>query len=130
MSEALTGGKFAIAAAIIVQDGKLLMGPATCFGGLALVAVPGRGVEPGETFEQAAVREAAEETGLTVPGERVHPNTGLGAYPSSARTRVLGRVKGVRRRSLLAVRRRGECRAAGGGRSCWPSRVRRICLPA
>ncbi|MEV0950980.1 NUDIX hydrolase [Promicromonospora sp. NPDC050249] len=38
-------------------------------------------VEQGETFEQAAVRETAEETGLTVDvvkllGERVHPNTG------------------------------------------------------
>jgi 8-oxo-dGTP diphosphatase len=38
-------------------------------------------VEPGETREDAAVRETAEETGLTVRvlrllGERVHPATG------------------------------------------------------
>lgn len=38
-------------------------------------------MEPGETAEQAAVRETLEETGLAVEatrllGERVHPDTG------------------------------------------------------
>ncbi len=38
-------------------------------------------IEPGESAEQAAVRETLEETGLTVEavkliGERVHPKTG------------------------------------------------------
>jgi 8-oxo-dGTP diphosphatase len=42
---------------------------------------PAGGIEPGEVAEDAAVRETAEETGLTVKairllGERVHPKTG------------------------------------------------------
>jgi ADP-ribose pyrophosphatase YjhB (NUDIX family) len=35
-------------------------------------AVPGGGIEPGETPEQAAVREAREETGLEVELQRPH----------------------------------------------------------
>jgi 8-oxo-dGTP pyrophosphatase MutT (NUDIX family) len=34
-------------------------------------ALPGGGCEPGETYEQAAVREAREETGYEVELERV-----------------------------------------------------------
>lgn len=42
---------------------------------------PGGGIRPGETPEDAAVREALEETGLTVVaegviGSRFHPDTG------------------------------------------------------
>ncbi len=42
---------------------------------------PAGAIEPGESAEQAAVRETLEETGLTVEatkliGERVHPKTG------------------------------------------------------
>ena len=59
MSEGVTSEKAVIAAAVIVRGA----------------------VEQGETFEQAAVRETAEEAGLSVEavkvlGERVHPNTG------------------------------------------------------
>ncbi len=45
------------------------------------MAVPGGKVEPGESSEEAAVREAYEETGVIVRatrslGQRVHPMTG------------------------------------------------------
>lgn len=81
MSEAVTDEKPAIAAAIIVQDGKLLLVQRRVSEGSLSWQFPAGAVEPGETFEQAAVRETAEEAGLTVQavkvlGERVHPNTG------------------------------------------------------
>jgi 8-oxo-dGTP diphosphatase len=81
MSEAVTEEKPAIAAAIIVQDGKLLLVQRRVSEGSLSWQFPAGAVEQGETFEQAAVRETAEETGLTVQvvkvlGERVHPNTG------------------------------------------------------
>ncbi|MFC8798033.1 NUDIX hydrolase [Promicromonospora sp. NPDC057138] len=81
MSEAVTEEKPAIAAAIIVQDGKLLMVQRRVSEGSLSWQFPAGAVESGETFEQAAVRETAEEAGLTVQavkvlGERVHPNTG------------------------------------------------------
>jgi 8-oxo-dGTP diphosphatase len=47
-----------------------------------LWGLPAGKVEPGETSEQAAVRETLEETGLTVRavttlGERIHPATSV-----------------------------------------------------
>ncbi len=76
-----TEAKPAIAAAIIVQDGKLLLVHRRVSEGSLSWQFPAGAVEAGETFEEAAVRETAEETGLTVEavkmlGERVHPNTG------------------------------------------------------
>lgn len=81
MSEAVTEEKPAIAAAIIVQDGKLLLVQRRVSEGSLSWQFPAGAVEQGETFEEAAVRETAEEAGLTVQavkvlGERVHPNTG------------------------------------------------------
>lgn len=81
MSEAVTEGKPAIAAAIIVRDGKLLLVQRRVSEGSLSWQFPAGAVEPGESFEQVAVRETAEEAGLTVQavkmlGERVHPNTG------------------------------------------------------
>ena len=71
----------AIAAAVIVRDGTVLLIRRRQKEGTLLWALPSGGVEPGETAEQAAVRETREEVGLTVLaqsvlGERIHPATG------------------------------------------------------
>jgi 8-oxo-dGTP diphosphatase len=73
-------GKPPVASAVIVQDGRLLLARRREQEGTVLWALPGGAVEAGESAEQAAVREALEETGLTVEarrflGERVHPAT-------------------------------------------------------
>ncbi|TQS30086.1 NUDIX hydrolase [Microbispora sp. KK1-11] len=71
----------AIAAAVIVDDGRLLLVRRRLAEGSLSWQFPAGAVELGETGEQAAVRETWEETGLTVApirhlGERIHPNTG------------------------------------------------------
>ena len=70
-----------ISAAIIVKDGKLLLVQRRVKEGSLSWQFPAGEVEPGETVEDAAVRETSEEVGLTMTatatlGERVHPNTG------------------------------------------------------
>ncbi|MFC8719028.1 NUDIX hydrolase [Kitasatospora sp. NPDC057198] len=70
-----------IAAAVIVQDGRVLMVQRRVREGELSWQFPAGEVEAGETPEAAAVRETAEEVGLTVKatrllGERVHPKTG------------------------------------------------------
>lgn len=70
-----------ISAAIIVRDDRVLMVRRRIKEGELMWQFPAGGIEPGENAEQAAVRETAEETGLTVEavkllGERVHPKTG------------------------------------------------------
>ncbi|MBA0127908.1 NUDIX hydrolase [Haloechinothrix sp. YIM 98757] len=70
-----------IAAAIIVQDGKVLLVQRRVKEGSLSWQFPAGEAEEGESAGQAAVREAREETGLTVAeskvlGERVHPATG------------------------------------------------------
>lgn len=74
-------GRPAIAAAIIVADGRVLLVRRRAKEGRLSWQFPAGEVEPGETAEQAAVRETLEEVGLTVRstkrlGARVHPNTG------------------------------------------------------
>jgi 8-oxo-dGTP diphosphatase len=71
----------AIAAAIIVNDGRVLLVRRRVAEGELSWQFPAGEVEPGEAPEDAAVREAHEETTLTVTalkrlGERVHPATG------------------------------------------------------
>ena len=69
-----------VSMAIIARDGAVLMIQRKQREGELLWAFPGGAVEAGETSEQAAVREVAEEVGLTVAsdrvlGDRVHPKT-------------------------------------------------------
>jgi 8-oxo-dGTP diphosphatase len=71
----------AIAAAVIINDGHVLLVRRRVKEGELSWQFPAGQVEPGETGERAAIRETQEETGLTVRatgslGERVHPNTG------------------------------------------------------
>lgn len=70
-----------IAAAIILHDGKLLLAQRKVKEGSLSWQFPAGEVEPGESAEEAAVRETSEEVGLEVHatkflGERIHPNTG------------------------------------------------------
>ncbi|MFC4631113.1 NUDIX hydrolase [Promicromonospora alba] len=81
MPEATADGRLAIAAAVIVQDGRLLLVQRRVSEGSLSWQLPAGAVEPGEAFAEAAVRETAEEAGLVVAavttlGERVHPETG------------------------------------------------------
>lgn len=70
-----------IAAAVIIQDGAVLLVRRRVKEGSLSWQFPAGEVEAGETPESAAAREASEETGITVAngkslGERVHPATG------------------------------------------------------
>jgi 8-oxo-dGTP diphosphatase len=71
----------AIAAAIIVDAGRVLMVRRRVNEGNLSWQFPAGQVEVGETGEEAAVRETREEVGLKVRptkklGERIHPITG------------------------------------------------------
>lgn len=70
-----------IAAAIVIDDGRVLMVRRKVSEGSLSWQFPAGEVEAGESDEDAAVRETAEETGVTVRavkrlGDRVHPATG------------------------------------------------------
>lgn len=80
MSKTITE-KPGISAAIITLDDKVLMVRRRISEGELMWQFPAGAIEPGETPEQAAVRETLEETGLKVEaasliGQRVHPKTG------------------------------------------------------
>lgn len=69
-----------IAAAVIVQGGKLLLVRRRVKEGSLSWQFPAGEIEAGESPEDAAVRETFEETGLVVAarrvlGDRVHPAT-------------------------------------------------------
>lgn len=71
----------AIAAAVIVHDGAVLLVKRRVKEGSLSWQFPAGAVEEGEPAGAAAVREAKEETGLVVKesktlGQRVHPATG------------------------------------------------------
>ncbi|MCT7351639.1 NUDIX hydrolase [Streptomyces sp. 15-116A] len=70
-----------IAAAIVVSEGRVLMVRRRVSEGQLSWQFPAGEIEPGETREDAAVRETHEETGVEVAavkllGERIHPKTG------------------------------------------------------
>ncbi|GAA1026733.1 8-oxo-dGTP diphosphatase MutT [Virgisporangium ochraceum] len=71
----------AIAAAIVVKDGRILMVRRSIREGELSWQFPAGEIEPGESEYDAAVRETAEETGVRVRaigkiGARIHPSTG------------------------------------------------------
>jgi 8-oxo-dGTP diphosphatase len=70
-----------VAAAIVVDDGRVLLVRRRVAEGRLSWQFPAGEVEPGESNEDAATRETLEETGVTVRvttllGQRVHPDTG------------------------------------------------------
>jgi 8-oxo-dGTP diphosphatase len=74
------GKRPGISAAVITHEGRVLMVRRRIKEGQLSWQFPAGEIQPGESPEQAAVRETHEETGLTVTavrllGERVHPQT-------------------------------------------------------
>jgi 8-oxo-dGTP diphosphatase len=81
MTTETTTDKPGISAAIIVNEGRVLMVRRRVSEGELMWQFPAGAIEAGEAAEAAAVRETVEETGLVVAatkllGERVHPKTG------------------------------------------------------
>jgi 8-oxo-dGTP diphosphatase len=81
MNQSPAADRAPIAAAIIVHERRVLMVRRRIAEGELSWQFPAGEVEPGETADDAAVRETREETSLTVRaakqlGERVHPATG------------------------------------------------------
>jgi 8-oxo-dGTP diphosphatase len=58
------------ARAIIIHDGKVLL-MERWRDGLHYFSIPGGGIEPGETAEEAAIRELAEEMSIVIRPARV-----------------------------------------------------------
>ncbi|MER6525354.1 NUDIX hydrolase [Streptomyces sp. NPDC001508] len=81
MTEQTTEERPGIAAAIVVQDGAVLMVRRRVAEGQLSWQFPAGEIEQDESPGQAAVRETFEEVGMNVTalkllGERVHPKTG------------------------------------------------------
>lgn len=67
-----------VAVAVVIRDGRVLIArrPDHAHQG-GLLEFPGGKVEPGETVQQALVREIAEETALAVPEASLEPVIGI-----------------------------------------------------
>ncbi|MFE9842072.1 NUDIX hydrolase [Streptomyces goshikiensis] len=70
-----------VAGAVVVHEDRVLLVRRRVAEGQLSWQFPAGKVEPGESFEEAAVRETKEEAGLDVAavrqlGERIHPITG------------------------------------------------------
>ncbi|OLT49205.1 hypothetical protein BJF85_10100 [Saccharomonospora sp. CUA-673] len=63
----MASGNGTVGVGVVVrdEDGRVLLGLRAKAGEPVVWCLPGGAVDPGESFEQAAVRELAEETGLT-----------------------------------------------------------------
>jgi 8-oxo-dGTP diphosphatase len=74
-------GTGTVAVAVIVAEGRVLLVRSPAPQGGLCWQFPGQPVEPGQSVEEAAVREACLKTGMAfaarkVLGGRVHPQTG------------------------------------------------------
>lgn len=81
MSEQGEQSEQRVAAAVVVDNGRVLLVRRAVAEGDLDWQLPAGGVEDGETPEEAAARETFEETALSVDGtlligDRVHPETG------------------------------------------------------
>ena len=81
MTQQLPAEQASIAAAIVVEDGRVLMVRRRIKEGELSWQFPAGAIESGESDEEAATRETLEEAGLVVSpikhlGGRVHPATG------------------------------------------------------
>lgn len=94
----MTESKPTIVAAIVPHDGRVLLVCRHKAEGDLRWQFPAGGQEPGESVEDAAVRECKEETGLpvvaqSVIGQRVHPQTGRTmAYVACAPAGAVGEL--------------------------------------
>lgn len=77
-AEAVVVKEVHVAVAVVIRDGRVLIArrPDHVHQG-GLLEFPGGKVEPGETVQQALVREIGEETGLTVPEGSLEPVIGI-----------------------------------------------------
>ena len=118
---------FVVAVALIDGDGRVLMHKrpdGTIHGGLW--EFPGGKVEPGETPENAAVREMEEELGVSLRAEDLQPAT----FASGPRTGA--QADGSLVILLYSCRRwNGTPRALEGSEAGWfaPEDIHRLAMP-
>ena len=98
----------AIAGAVIVHAGRVLLIRRTSPAGPLVWTFPSGKVDPGESAPEAAAREALEEAGVVVEpvrilGERVHPATGWRVVYVACRL-VSGTARAASLREVAEVR--------------------------